>query len=225
MIGRYFDEELKLLNKKLTDVADLVKDMISKSIRALKERQEDLIEDVFKKEEIVNMSQIDIDDYALELIALKQPAAMDLRFIIATIKINSELERMADLAVNICERTKELLSEPPLKPIIDLPRMAEIAQQMLEDTLKAFLEKNPDLAKDVCKRDDLVDDLNDQIFRELITYMLQDNQNINRAIKLILVSRYLERIADHSTNIAEDVYYIIKGKDIRHHIEEKMMGK
>ncbi|MCD6583944.1 MAG: phosphate signaling complex protein PhoU [Candidatus Omnitrophica bacterium] len=217
---RRFDEELKELKQKLIETSELVKRMIKNAVESLKERNESLIEKVFEDEEKVNMAQIEIDDHALKLIALRQPAASDLRFIISVIKINSDLERMADLAVNIAERNRELLKEPPLKPLIDVPRMAQIAQGMLEDAIKAFLEKDAELARDICKRDDTVDNINDQIFRELLTYMLSDPKNINRAIKLILVGKYLERIADHSTNIAEDVYYIIKGKDIRHHIEE-----
>ncbi|HDN85661.1 MAG: phosphate transport system regulatory protein PhoU [Candidatus Omnitrophota bacterium] len=217
---RHFDEELKELKQKLVETSELVKKMIRNAVESLKERNESLIGKVFEDEKKVNMAQIEIDDHALKLIALRQPAASDLRFIISVIKINSDLERMADLAVNIAERNKELLKEPPLKPLIDVPRMAQITQGMLEDAIKAFLEKDSELARDICKRDDTVDNLNDQIFRELLTYMLSDPKNINRAIKLILVGKYLERIADHSTNIAEDVYYIIEGKDIRHHIEE-----
>ncbi len=220
IMDRHFDEELTELKKKLTRTANLVREMISTSICALKERKEELMDFVLESEEKINMAQIEIDDEALKLIALRQPAASDLRLIVSVMKINSELERMADLAVNIVERSKELLKEPPLKPLIDLPRMAEIAQEMLDNTLKAFLNKDAEASRKVCSTDDIVDNLNDQIFRELLTYMLQDPKNINRAIKLILVARYLERIADHATNIAEDVYYIVKGKDIRHHIED-----
>lgn len=218
-MSRYFDKELEELRKRLVEEANLVQEMIKQSIEALKERKEHLIDEVLNSEDRINMWQIEIDNEALRLIALKQPAGSDLRLIVSVMKINSELERMADLAVNIVERTKELLEEAPLKPLIDLPNMANIAQHMLRDAITSFFEDNALLAKDVCKRDDLVDDLNDQIFRELLTYMLQDPRNINRAIKLLLVSRYLERIADHATNIAEDAYYTSKGKDIRHHIE------
>jgi phosphate transport system protein len=220
-MDRYFDEELKELKKKIIDMSSVVEDMIRTSITALKERKKELISYVFEKEDIINMKQIEIDDFALKLIALRQPAASDLRFIVSAIKINSDLERIADLAVNIAERTQDLLKEAPLKPLIDLPRMAEIAQQMLRDTIKAFINKNSSLARQVCLRDDLVDDLNNQIFRELITYMLQDTKNINRAIELILVARHLERIADHATNIGEDIFYMVEGKDIRHHIENE----
>jgi phosphate transport system protein len=218
---RHFDEELKDLKQRLIQMSSIVEEMIDKSITALKERKVSLIEDVLKKEKNVNMAQIEIDDAALKLIALHQPAAGDLRFLISAIKINSDLERVGDLAVNITERAQELLKEPPLKPLIDLPRMAEIAQEMLKDAIDSFVNRNSLLARDVCRRDDTVDNLNEQIFRELLTYMFQDIKNINRAIKLTFISKYLERIADHATNIGEDVFYIVEGKDIRHHIEEQ----
>jgi phosphate transport system protein len=219
-MDRHFDEELKELKEKLIRMSSLAEEMIENSIKALKERDEKLIAVVFEKEKAINQLQIEVDDFALKLIALRQPAASDLRFIISAIKINADLERIGDLAINIVERTQDLLKEPPLKPLIDLPQMAAIAQKMVRDAIDSFINKNPDLAKDVCRRDDQVDSLNDQLFRELITYMLQDVKNVNRAIDLILVSRHLERIADHATNIGEDVYYMVKGKDIRHHKED-----
>jgi len=218
---RHFDEELRDLKERLIRMSSVVEEMIEKSITALKIRDEGLMKQVFEKEKNVNMMQIDIDDTALKLIALRQPAASDLRFIISAIKINADLERIGDLAVNIAERGQDLLKEPPLKPLIDIPRMAEISQKMVKDAIDSFINRNSTLAREVCRRDDSVDNLNDQIFRELLTYMLQDTKNINRAIGLMLVARCLERIADHATNIGEDVYYIVEGKDIRHHIEDK----
>ncbi|MDD5584704.1 MAG: phosphate signaling complex protein PhoU [Candidatus Omnitrophica bacterium] len=217
---RHFDEELKDLKEKLVRMSSIAEEMIEKSITALKDRREDLIEDVFEKEKIMNMLQIEIDDFALKLIALRQPAASDLRFIVSAIKINSDLERIGDLAINIVERTRDLLKEPPLKPLIDIPRMEEITQEMVKDAIDSFINKNSTAAKDVCMRDDLVDNLNNQIFRELLTYMLSDAKNINRAIELMLIARHLERIADHATNISEDVFYMVEGKDIRHHIAD-----
>lgn len=217
---RHFDEELKDLKEKLVRMSSIAEEMIEKSITALKDRREDLIEDVFEKEKIMNMLQIEIDDFALKLIALRQPAASDLRFIVSAIKINSDLERIGDLAINIVERTRDLLKEPPLKPLIDIPRMEEITQEMVKDAIDSFINKNSAAAKDVCVRDDLVDNLNNQIFRELLTYMLSDAKNINRAIELMLIARHLERIADHATNISEDVFYMVEGKDIRHHIAD-----
>jgi phosphate transport system protein len=146
--------------------------------------------------------------------------ASDLRFISSGMKIGSELERMGDLAENIAERTLELLKHPILKPLIDIPRMALLAQKMVKDSITAFINRDEKLARSVCARDDEVDSLNDQIFRELLTYMMQDPSTINRAVDLILVGRHLERIADHATNIGEDVIYLVKGKTIKHHIEE-----
>lgn len=221
-MDRHFDEELKLLKEKLVKMSALAQEMIENSIAALKDRREELIKEVFAQEKLVNDLQIDIDDYAFKLIALHQPAASDLRFIISAIKINSDVERIGDLAVNIVERVQDLLKEQPLKPLVDLPQMAVIAQNMVKDAIESFINRNPDVAREVCARDDKVDTLNGEIFRELFGYMLQDSRNINRAIDLILVARHLERIADHATNISEDVIYMVKGHDIRHHhLEEK----
>ncbi len=216
-MDRHFDEELKVLKEKLISMSAYAEEMIAKSIAALKERRHELIGEVLEGEKKVNELQIDIDDYALKLIALHQPAAGDLRFIVSAIKINADLERIADLAVNIVERVQDLLKEPPLKPLVDLPQMAILAQNMVRDCLDAFVNRNSDLAVDVCRRDDQVDDLNGQLFRELYDYMMKDNSTINRALDLLLIARHLERIADHATNIGEDVYYIVKGQDIRHH--------
>lgn len=216
-MDRHFDEELKLLKEKIVRMSTLAQEMIESSIKALKDRREDLIVEVFKQEKLVNELQIEIDDYAFKLIALHQPAASDLRFIISAIKINADVERIGDLAVNIVERVQDLLKEPPLKPLIDLPKMASISQIMVKDAISAFISRNAELGNDVCKRDDEVDDLNNEIFRELFGYMVSDSKNINRALDLILVARHLERIADHATNIGEDVIYMVKGRDIRHH--------
>lgn len=219
-MDRHFDEELRVLKEKLIKMSSIAEEMIAKSINALKERKGELINEVLEQEKTVNEMQMEIDDFAFKLIALHQPAASDLRFIISAIKINSDLERIGDLAVNIVERVQDLLKEPPLKPLIDLPQMAVIAQNMVKDSIGAFIERNADLAREVCRRDDQVDSLNGQIFAELYAYMIKDSASINRAIDLLLVARHLERIADHATNIGEDVFYIVKGLDIRHHHEE-----
>jgi len=158
---------------------------------------------------------------SLKLLALRQPIATDLRFITSALKINSDLERIGDLSVNIAQRALDLMEHPLLKPLIDIPRMAQLAQKMVKDSLDAFVNRDADLARNVCMRDDEVDQLNHQIFRELLTYMIQDTKAITRAVDLILVGRHLERIADHATNISEDVVYLVKGKTIKHHIEEK----
>lgn len=218
---RYFDEELKILKDKIIEMSSLAIEMIEKSIKSLQERNQALAKEVFSREHKINMLQIEVDDLGLKLIALHQPTASDLRFIISAIKINSDLERIGDLAVNIAERAEDLLKQPPLKPLIDLPKMAEISQNMLRDAINAFIQRDDQLGKAVCCSDDKVDNLNDQIFRELLTYMLQDGKNINQAIELIFVAKYLERIADHATNIGEDVVYMVKGKDIRHHIADE----
>jgi len=217
---RPFDEELKDLKEKLLDMASRAEEQIGRAVRSLKDRQQALACEVLEKEQDINRLDIEIDDMAMRLLALRQPLAADLRFITSAMKIGSDLERIGDLAVNIAERTLELLKFPQLKPLIDIPRMAELAQAMVRDALSAFIAKDAELARNVCQRDDLVDKLNAQIFRELLTFMMEDQETITRAVDLILVGRHLERIADHATNIAEDVIYMVKGKTIKHHIEE-----
>jgi phosphate transport system protein len=216
---RKFDDELNNLKDKLMQMATLAEDSIDLAVKSLKERNEDLAQQVFQGEETLNLLDIEIDNIGMQLFALRQPMAIDLRLITATMRIAVELERIGDLAVNIAQRSLELLKQPPLKPLIDIPRMAEIAQEMVKDAIDAFVSQNDKLAESVCKRDDEVDDLNDQIFRELLTYMMQDPKTIEKAVELILVGRHLERIADHATNIGEDVIYMVKGKTIKHHFE------
>jgi len=217
---RPFDEELKLLKEKLLEMASRAEEQIALSIRGLKDRDEKLACQVLEREESINLLDIEIDEMAMRLLALRQPMATDLRFITSAMKIGSDLERIGDLAVNIAERTMDLLKHPQLKPLIDIPRMAEMAQDMVRDALNAFISGDDKLAKDVCERDDRVDKLNEQVFRELLTYMMEDSGTISRAVDLILVGRHLERIADHATNIGEDVIYMVRGKTIKHHVEE-----
>lgn len=216
---RHFDEELKTLKERILYMGSLIESMIHYAIKSLVERNNDLLKEVFKHEDEVNKLHIEIDDICLKLLALRQPIAVDLRFITAAMKINSDLERMGDQAINISQNTEDLLKQPQLKPLIDLPRMADIVKKMVKDSLDAFVKKEPELAKSVLTRDDEVDNLKDQIFRELLTYMMADPNNIERSLDLILISRNLERTADHATNIAEDVIFMVIGKDIRHHIE------
>lgn len=218
---RHFDEELEKLKEKILKMSSLVEKAIHLSIKALVDRESELAQQIIKSDDQVNMLEIEIDDFSLKLLALRQPQAGDLRLITSIMKINNDLERIGDLAVNIAERTIELLKFPIVKPLIDIPRMAEIAQGMVKDSLDAFVNRDSKLARSVCERDDKVDNLNDQILRELLTYMLQDPKTIERAVDLILVGRNLERIADHATNICEDVIYIVDGKTIKHHIEER----
>ncbi|OGD27146.1 MAG: phosphate transport system regulatory protein PhoU [Candidatus Aminicenantes bacterium RBG_19FT_COMBO_65_30] len=217
---RPFDEELKLLKEKLLEMASRAEEQIALAVRGLKDREERLTCQVLEREEAINLLDIEIDEMAMRLLALRQPMATDLRFITSAMKIGSDLERIGDLAVNIAERTMDLLKHPQLKPLIDIPRMAELAQEMVRDALNAFINGDDKLAKDVCERDDRVDKLNDQVFRELLTYMMQDSGTIARAVDLILIGRHLERIADHATNVAEDVIYMVRGKTIKHRAEE-----
>lgn len=212
---RHFDEQLKELRERLLAMGSLAETMIVKSVKALVERNEALVQEVFAHEEEMDQRCIDIDERSLTLLALRQPMASDLRFIAAAIKINSDLERIGDLAVNIAETTTFILMQPLLKPLIDIPRMAQLCQEMVKKSLDAFVARDSELALIVIESDDSVDQLRDQVFRELLTYMMTDPTTVPRALDLILVSRCLERIADHATNIAEDVIYIVRGEDIR----------
>ena len=216
---RLFDEELTKLKQRLLRMAGLVEEAVEDSIKALKDRRADSAAEVFAHEEEINALDVEIDETCLRLLALRQPMAGDLRFITSAMRIGIDLERMGDLAVNIAEQAVILAKLPLLKPLIDIPRMAKLAQAMVRDALSAFINRDDALAREVCCRDDEVDALNDQIFRELLTYMIEDPANIQRAVALILVGRHLERIADHATNIGEDVIYMVKGKTIKHNID------
>lgn len=213
---RHFEKELGQLNKKIIEMGSKAEEMIRLAIQALVERNMDLAARLPGLEQEVNHMQLDVDERALRLLATQQPMAIDLRFLVTAIKINSELERIGDQAVNIYESTQILLQRPTLKPLLDLPMMAEIAQAMLRESLDAFIKRDPLQAEAVIMEDDRVDDLKDQIFRELLTYMMSDPSTIPRALSLILISRNLERIGDQATNIAEEVIYMVEGKDVRH---------
>jgi phosphate transport system protein len=212
---RQFDEQLKELTERILAMGSLAETMIVKSIKSLVERSEGLVQEVFAHEEEMDQLCIEIDQRCFTLLALRQPMARDLRFIAAAIKINSDLERIGDLAVNIAQATIDIISQPLLKPLIDIPRMAQLCQEMVKKSLDAFVARDAELAMIVIESDDSIDLLRDQVFRELLTYMMTDPTTIPRALDLILVSRHLERIADHATNIAEDVIYIVRGEDIR----------
>ena len=216
---RHLDHELRALKDELLRMASLTEAAIGQAVQALVSRDAELARSVIVSDDAINMAEIEIDERCLKLLALYHPEATDLRFITMAFKSNSDLERMGDLAVNIAERTLDLLQQPLLKPLIDIPRMAALAQAMVRDSLDAFVQRNVTLARDVCRRDSDVDALNDQIFRELLTYMLQDPASIERAVGLILIGRHLERIADHATNLAEDVVYLVEGKTIKHHAD------
>lgn len=216
VMERHFDEELASLKKKILHMGSVAQEMIHLAVKGLVEQDESMAKTVFGMEDEVNSLHIEIDDMAMRLIALHQPMAADLRLLATVVKINSELERVADLAVNMCESTHFLLGKPQVKPLIDLPEMAKIAEGMVSESLRSFTGKDVALAQRVLDEDDKVDDLKDQIFRELLTYMISDPSTIDRAISLILISRNLERIGDHATNIAEDVIYMVQGRDVRH---------
>jgi phosphate transport system protein len=215
-IYKTFDLELKELKEKLLYEGGLVEKAISNAIRALLERNSDLAEKVIEDDPVINALEVEIDEFCLKLLALRQPAARDLRFITTAIKINYDLERIGDMAVNICERVQELNQEPQLKPYIDLPMMADTVQLMLKESLDAFVKEDVAMARKVTKDDQKVDQLLDQIFRELLTYMMQDMRTISRATRVLFISKYLERMADHAVNIAELVIFLVEGKIIRH---------
>jgi phosphate transport system protein len=211
-----YEEELKKLREEILYMGGLVEDQIQKAVKSLVDRDSKLAEVIIERDHEVNRLDVAIDELCIRLLALHQPAGRDLRFITTGLKITTDLERIGDMAVNVCERALELNQEPQLKPYIDIPRMAQIAQRMIQQSLDAFVREDTDLALRVCKDDSEVDHLNAQIFREIITFMIENPQTISRATKLSSVSKYLERIADHATNIAEMVVFMVKGKSIRH---------
>lgn len=213
---RKFDEALSALKAKVVAMGNVAQSMIRNSMAALVDRNPALIQDVLASEDKLDHFQIEIDNEAIRLMAIQSPVAQDLRFILMVARINTELERIGDLCVNLCESIQLLLGEPPLKPLVDLPKMAAITERMVQEALQSFHESATEKALQVLKVDDEVDALNDQIFRELLTYMMTDPRNITRALSLILMARNLERIADHATNVAEEVVYLVKGEDIRH---------
>lgn len=213
---RHFHEELEALKQTLLAMGGLVEDQIRRVMRALVERDDALAEEVIERDQQVNAYDVEVDETCVSLLALHQPTAGDLRFITTTMKIVTDLERMGDQAVNIAQRVLELNREPQLKPYIDLPRMAERAQRMVKESLDAFVARDTELARQVCAEDAEVDALKEQIFRELLTFMMEDARTIPRAIRLILISRFLERLADHATNIAEMVIYLVEAKMVRH---------
>ena len=213
---RHFHEELEALKQTLLAMGGLVEDQIRRVMRALTEQDDALAQEVIDRDRQVNAYDVEVDETCVNLLALHQPAAGDLRFITTAMKIVTDLERIGDQAVNIAQRALELNREPQLKPYIDLPRMAERAQAMVKDSLDAFVARDTELARRVCGADAEVDALKEQMFRELLTFMMEDARTIPRAIRLILISRFLERVADHATNIAEMVIYMVEGKMVRH---------
>jgi phosphate transport system protein len=213
---RHFHEELEALKQTLLAMGGLVEEQIRRVMSALLERDSVLAQEVIDRDRQVNAYDVEVDEKCVELLALYQPTAGDLRFITTAMKIVTDLERIGDQAVNIAQRGLELNQEPQLKPYIDLPRMADRAQRMVKESLDAFVARDTELARRVCGEDAEVDALKEQIFRELLTFMMEDARTIPRAIRLILISRFLERVADHATNIAEMVIYMVESKMVRH---------
>jgi phosphate transport system protein len=218
---RHFHQELKELKEDLLKMGSLVETAIHNAVSGLVSRDSHLAERTIKEDEHINTSEIAIERKCLELLALQQPMAADLRFIVSALQIIKDLERMGDQAVNIAERALILNQEPPVKPFIDLPKMATLVESMVKDSLDAFVSRDVMKASNVCERDDQVDNYNEKIFHELLSIMIKDQATISRAVYLILIGRSLERIADHATNIAEDVIYMVAGRMIKHHAEEK----
>jgi len=217
---RHFQEELEQLKARLLEMGGLAEEQVRLAVKGLVERDRDLIDRVLVSDEPLNALHIEIDSRCFTLLALYQPMAVDLRAIVAAVKINTDLERVGDLAINIAEAARQYSSHLPVKRLIDIPRMATVAQRMLRDALDAFVRRDTDLAQGVLNEDDTLDTLKTQIFRELLTYMLQDPATIEPALDLILISRHLERIGDHATNIAEDVIFMVSARDVRHHASE-----
>jgi phosphate transport system protein len=217
---RHFSAELEELSNKLLEMAGLVESAIHRSVRSLIEKDRELAQQVIRDEPQINRMEMEIDGVATRLLALRQPVARDLRFLTAALKINTDLERMGDLANHIAERSLSLMHHPLVKPMTDIPKMASLVQSMLLKCLEAFVKADAELARSVLLADDEVDSLRDSVYKELMEAMQQDPGVVTAAVDLIFVARNLERIGDHSTNIAEDVVYLVQGVDVRHHAEK-----
>jgi phosphate transport system protein len=218
---RHFVQELEELKERLLWMGSLAERAVHHSVRAVLENSEALAQGVIEEEPAINHMQIEIDDRVVQMLALQQLMATDLRFVLAVSRINADLERIGDEAVNIAQSAQRVVRHPHVKPYIDLPRMSQAAEEMVRDSLNALVNKDPELARTVMLRDDQVDHLRDQVFRELLTYMMENSSLVFPAFELILVAKNLERIADHATNIAEDVIYIVAGRDVRHHAVDR----
>ena len=219
---RHFELELQGLKEDLLEMGGRAEAIIQKSVEALKRRDRRLADEVLADDKVIDRLEITIDDRCVSLLALRQPLAVDLRFITAALIINNDLERVGDHAVNIAESAQRLADEPPLKPLVDIPRMADLAAGMLREALDSFVRRDAATARRLVRRDDEVDNLNRQVFRELISFMIEDPRTITRAMDLILVARNLERVADLATNVAEEVVFIAEARIIKHHVEEQV---
>jgi phosphate transport system protein len=216
----HFQEELQQLKTRLLEMGGLAEDRVRSVVQALVDRNPQMVSRVLQGDGPINQLHIEIDNRCFKLLALYQPMAVDLRAIVSAVKINTDLERVGDLAINIAEAVQRYMRHPPVKELIDIPRMAGIAQRMLRDALDAYVRRDTALAQAVLNEDDALDALKTQVFRELLTYMLQDPTTIEPALDLILISRHLERIGDHATNVAEDVIFMVSARDVRHHTHE-----
>ena len=214
--ARHFQDELDELKRRLLEMGGLAEDRLQLAIKGIVDRDLAVIDWVLGGDADINKLHVEIDDRCVKLLALHQPMAVDLRSIVAAVKINTDLERVGDLAVNITEAGHRYLQHPPVKELIDIPRMATLAQTMLRDALDSFVRRDLELAHSVLTADDRLDTLKSQVFRDLLAYMLNDQSTIEAAIDLILISRHLERVGDHATNIAEDVIFMVTAKDVRH---------
>jgi phosphate transport system protein len=217
-----FQESLEALKGDLLRMAALAEKSVADATLAAKKRDMDLARKVIERDDEINLYEVKIEEECIRLLATQQPLAIDLRMLTAMLKINSDLERIADHAVNIAQSVQKIADKPPVKPLISIPMMAQIAQEMLRSAIDALVQEKPEMARHVCEMDDEVDKLNDEIIRELITYMMEDPKTISRAIELINISKNLERVADLATNIAEDVVFIFQAKIIKHHMEEEL---
>jgi len=213
----HFHEELDALKGRLLEMGGLAEERVRAAVQGLVLRDGSLFDKILLGDEPINQLHVEIDDRCFRLLALHQPMATDLRAIVAAVKINTDLERVGDLAVNIAEAGKRYITHPPVKQLVDIPKMGDLAQTMLRDALDAFVKRDTTLAQQVLNEDDRLDSLKTQVFRDLLTYMLRDQATVEPAIDLILVSRHLERIGDHATNVAEDVIFMVSALDVRHH--------
>ena len=218
---RHFERDLAELQERLLWMGSLAERSVHQAIHAVLDSDEKLAQNVLEEEDAINELQIELDDRVVQLLALQQLMAVDLRFVLAVSRINVDLERIGDQAVNIAESAQRILRHPRVKPYVDLPRMSELADEMVRDSLNAVVRRDAELAKSVLLRDDQVDRLRDQIFRELLTYMMTDSSVVFPTFDLILVAKNLERVGDHATNIAEDVIYMVAGRDVRHHAPDR----
>ena len=213
---RAYEKQLGQLRTAVLEMGGLVEEQIAQAVRALTQRDEALARATIERDHTVNRFDVEIDDLSLKLLALRQPAARDLRLITTALKITTDLERIGDIATHIAERAIELAAELPIKPYIDIPRMADVARDLLRRSLDAFVREDTELALSVCIGDDTIDQLHEQLFRELLSYMVENPATVSRAMRLLFVSKHLERVGDHATNIAEMVIFMVKGRSIRH---------